>query len=1675
MTTGTSGANATTKNSFTNVSSIAVQYCTNSSTGKGSISIQVGENTAKSFSVSAPSSNGTTLKTQTFTFNPNETGKVKISVTCATNSVYIYKVTINTVDAAPSCDKKVTLTKGSETNGTFTLDKANGSYDNCDENFVVKVNNVVPKSSSQYCSGVNATGGNSTVTGPVDGVWTITYAKGNNITSTITPTFADKTSATVTLSEAGQEETVEGKYVGDSYTLPSTSTQTCGTKTFVGWSTETIAKSVNKPTTNFYEPGAEITLAESQTFYAVFAEGDGTDILTSITGGDWSNGIPTGTWSTKGTGTYSGNGVKFDDANDYVMSPDISSKAYTRLLLKFKSGHNGGEGSVLAFYVYNASNTLLTGDNITISPETVVPKDVYTSQQTIYQVSVSANEVIGKIMIRMDSKTKNLGMKYCELFGVSSSYQNYTTECTAPCTEPSLLYATPSVTKTVGDAAFINSLTNTKNVSVTYTSTNTSVATVANNGQVTILATGTTTIKATWEGNATYCEDEASYTLTVSPKTYTITIASDIQNGSISADKSSAVEGATIKLTATPNTGYKLDTWNVKDASNNSVSVNASGEFTMPASNVTISATFVSLPKLATPSNLSATEINPTSAKLSWEWSETTNTDLLNYYYLYIKKEGDANFTGFTYTSESCTHANLEPNTKYIWKVQAISKDTKTVLNSEESTESYFTTAALPTYTVSFSTGTGNPTQADITETVGGQGITLPVGPAPACTDWTFAGWAISSVAETTIAPTLLKANDKYQPTSNITIYAVYSKTEENGGGTDYQLVTSEPTEWSGTYLIVNTEDAKVWKGSATSDNGAIDVIITNNTIKSDETTDNEIFIIAPMEGGYSIKGASGKYISGTDNDNKTNYGDAAVLNTISIDEDNNVKITSKTSVLRQNNTSKNLFRYYKSSSYSSQHPIQLYKKGTRSSITTFSSNPDCTPPAEYTITWWANGENCHTQTAVEGEAIDVPASSDAAIYACDDKVFVGWVENEIDEATDEEPTFITDFDKITENKDYFAVFATVENNDESIFAIGKSGDFKIYAVVNGENKYATAYNNGKLGSTSEENSAVTYTFTHKGNNQYTIYNGSKYIAYGTSGTDLKTQSDGYLWHIAPATNGKGSWRVTSVSYENRAIIYNTSNDFKAYATSNITTTGYYDIEIGSAPTTIYSGYVTTCEATTETLSGKFSTGKYEYAEFATGNLQYKPSTKTWRFAKQQYQYVGKDNIYVGKEDYKGWIDLFGWSADGKFGVNPSNDNANYQDEFVDWGNIAELDEGWSTLSKDQWNYLLNKRPNYPKLKQIAMIGETLGIMLFPDEWALPADCEPTEQIHHDEEDGEDHSCDFVSYNYTLAQWAELEKAGAIFLPAAGRRTGGWGNQTISPHMTDKAELDADGHYKHYADYYAYYWTSTKTDGKVNYLINCTLVDKVKDTYTVHAGHVDWAEEARYGQSVRLAKVTSTLIEIGDGDNSEVITENANKTINVQLNRSFTANVGYYTLCLPFDIAASEIGTAYELGTITEYEANGGINIKLTEVEDIKAGVPYLVLPKTLTNPVFENVKIENTTGSNYTVTGAGVKVTFTGIINGGGQTNGETEYYVGDNGWLYNGEVAKLGLRAFFTITDETGNPTQIRARVVAGENVETGVEDIITTDAPVKVIENGQLIIIRDGVKYNVQGQRL
>lgn len=92
--TGQSGAYATSKTSFDGVYKVVVNYKTNSRNGAGAIKITVGSNTEHSFSVN--SSGGATFRDATIDFSNVESGKVKISVTCTTNSIYIKSITIYT-------------------------------------------------------------------------------------------------------------------------------------------------------------------------------------------------------------------------------------------------------------------------------------------------------------------------------------------------------------------------------------------------------------------------------------------------------------------------------------------------------------------------------------------------------------------------------------------------------------------------------------------------------------------------------------------------------------------------------------------------------------------------------------------------------------------------------------------------------------------------------------------------------------------------------------------------------------------------------------------------------------------------------------------------------------------------------------------------------------------------------------------------------------------------------------------------------------------------------------------------------------------------------------------------------------------------------------------------------------------------------------------------------------------------------------------------------------------------------------------------------------------------------------------------------------------------------------------------------------------------------------------
>ena len=235
-------------------------------------------------------------------------------------------------------------------------------------------------------------------------------------------------------------------------------------------------------------------------------------------------------------------------------------------------------------------------------------------------------------------------------------------------------------------------------------------------------------------------------------------------------------------------------------------------------------------------------------------------------------------------------------------------------------------------------------------------------------------------------------------------------------------------------------------------------------------------------------------------------------------------------------------------------------------------------------------------------------------------------------------------------------------------------------------------------------------------------------------------------------------------------------------------------------------------------LSGKFSVSETKRVYFSKGNLQYKASADTWRFAENQYNYIGTANKNISST-YTGWIDLFGWGAtgwnkrypysgtgteaDNNFG---SNSDAALTGTNYDWGYYCQISNGgnkrrlWRTLTDTEWTYLLYDRPNAAQRVTIGQVNNVHGLIILPDEWQKPGEV------------------DFLLFDatvwnankYTEEQWKAMEKAGAVFLPAAGKRT-----QITIYHLgqiesiTDNAIEDCNSK--------AYYWTATSaTDDCIN-------------------------------------------------------------------------------------------------------------------------------------------------------------------------------------------------------------------------------------------------------------------
>ncbi len=175
----------------------------------------------------------------------------------------------------------------------------------------------------------------------------------------------------------------------------------------------------------------------------------------------------------------------------------------------------------------------------------------------------------------------------------------------------------------------------------------------------------------------------------------------------------------------------------------------------------------------------------------------------------------------------------------------------------------------------------------------------------------------------------------------------------------------------------------------------------------------------------------------------------------------------------------------------------------------------------------------------------------------------------------------------------------------------------------------------------------------------------------------------------------------------------------------------------------------------------RFSISATQKVIFAPGNLQYQASTNTWRFADNQYDYIGDANSNISSS-YTGWIDLFGWGT----GNNPTNTSTSYSDysTFTDWGKNAigiYPADFWRTLTKDEWVYVFQTRTNASSLYGFATVNGTIGLILLPDSWTLPSGLTFNAG-----------TAAFTNNVYSTKQWSQMESAGAVFLPAAGRRDG---------------------------------------------------------------------------------------------------------------------------------------------------------------------------------------------------------------------------------------------------------------------------------------------------------------
>ena len=347
---------------------------------------------------------------------------------------------------------------------------------------------------------------------------------------------------------------------------------------------------------------------------------------------------------------------------------------------------------------------------------------------------------------------------------------------------------------------------------VTYSSSNTDVATVDANGTVTITGSGTADITVAFAGNDTYGPVQTTYTINVS-KTSTVSQEVYVLVNEFTLGKDYLIangNSGTVTILGHSNENAKTATAVVQTINGKTYIETAGDEFIWTAT-AHPNSSYSSYPRLIN----SGYAVYPSSSSISFSNSLTATSGAV--YTRYWVYESEGKLAGISTNSGSTKYYMVydNDNSKF-----AASTDGSGIYIFEKQTISEVT----ETYTVTFDPNNGESVTTVDVEV----GETAPEPTDPTKAGYTFAGWYLDGVAYDFTSPV----------TGNITLVAQWTEATTPSATVIYQLVST--MEVGEKYLIVGSGSAGN-SNALTHTNGE-----TGNdavTIHAADATSNEVYI----------------------------------------------------------------------------------------------------------------------------------------------------------------------------------------------------------------------------------------------------------------------------------------------------------------------------------------------------------------------------------------------------------------------------------------------------------------------------------------------------------------------------------------------------------------------------------------------------------------------------------------------------------------------------------------------------------------------------------------------------------------------------------------------------------------------------------------------------------------